>query len=498
MLRALKMLGAVQVPGVLRIPQASELDRSLKRATDVVLAVVGLVLGAPLIALIALAIRVDSPGRVIFSQERLGLHGRVFRMHKFRKFPDAWGDRGSGVTVAGDARMTRLGRFLERTKFDEIPQLWNILKGEMSFVGPRPETLRFRDLFHGEFARVHDFVPGIFGPNQVAFRNESKMYPPDQDPETFYREQLFPQKARQDIAYFSQSTAVSDFLWIARGFWYSVAGVVDWRRQAQLRGPVFLLDVLALQLAWLAAHLVRFDGVPTGVHWDVMATGLWLLPLVVLPLMVLGGSYSGALRHYSVGDLARLAASSLTGWSVAFLVLIAFFERNAALGLLPIGLLMALAMSLGVRVWHREQVRREQRGSHRSAQARIMVYGAGYRGATLAPFLEQGFPWTRVLGFVDDNVPSQLVAGLPVLGAERDLDTIHAVHRIEQLWLTFEPEPRKHDRLRSWCRKHGVKMVVLPEFRPFLDLSEPENGYFEGEAVVARRSSVGRLETEAA
>ena len=140
------------------------MDRWIKRAMDVVLATVGLILGAPLIALIALAVRLDSPGRAIFSQERLGLHGKVFRMHKFRKFPDSWGDRGSGVTVAGDARMTRLGRFLERSKFDEIPQLWNILKGEMSFVGPRPETLRFRDLFVGDLARVHDFLPGIFGP----------------------------------------------------------------------------------------------------------------------------------------------------------------------------------------------------------------------------------------------------------------------------------------------------------------------------------------------
>jgi hypothetical protein len=81
------------------------------------------------------------------------------------------------VTVAGDVRMTRVGRFLERSKLDELPQLWNILLGEMSFVGPRPESLRYQDLFQAEFARVLDFKPGIFGPNQVAFRNESGMYP---------------------------------------------------------------------------------------------------------------------------------------------------------------------------------------------------------------------------------------------------------------------------------------------------------------------------------
>jgi FlaA1/EpsC-like NDP-sugar epimerase len=332
----------------------------------------------------------------------------------------------------------------------------------------------------------------------VAFRNESKMYPPDQDPETFYREQLFPQKARQDIAYFSQSTAVSDFLWIPRGFWYSVAGAVDWRGYARLRGPVFLLDLLALQLAWLAANLARFDGVPAGPHWDVLVTGLWLMPLVVLPLMALGGSYSGATRHYVVGDLVRLAASSLMGWTLAFHVLLAFFERNVAMGLLPIALLMALAMSLGVRVWQREQARRLQRVKHRSGHARIVVYGAGYRGATLAPMLEHGFPRTRVLGFLDDNLSSQSVAGMPILGAERDLDTVHAVHGIEQLWLTFEPESHKFNRLRGWCNRHGVKMVVLPEIRPFLDLSESPSGYFEADVALARRGVVGSLETESA
>ncbi len=471
-------------------------DRQLKRAMDVVLALLGLVLAAPLMAVLALAIRVDSPGRVIFSQERLGLHGRVFRMHKFRKFPDWGDDRGSGVTVSGDARMTRFGRFLERSKFDEIPQLWNILKGEMSFVGPRPETLRFRDLFQGEFARVHDFMPGIFGPNQVAFRNESKLYPPDRDPEAFYREELFPQKARRDIAYFSQATAFSDALWILRGLWHSVAGAVDWRGHLRLRGRVFLLDLLALVLAWVAANLMRFDGLPSGLHGEVLVTGLWLLPLVVLPVMALGGSYGGAIRHYALGDLVRLVGSSLTGWTLAFLLLLAFFERNAALGLMPVGFLLAVTMSIAVRVWHRQRVLRRRRQTWKDGHARIAVYGAGHRGVALAALLEHGFPQTRVLGFLDDRERGQLVAGRPILGAERDLDTVQAVHGIDQLWLTFSPESHKYDRLSEWCRRQKVRMVVLPEVRPFLELREHGSPTsVEAAPAPEGRASMGRPET---
>jgi hypothetical protein len=392
------------------------------------------------------------------------------------------------VTVSGDARMTRLGRFLERSKFDEIPQLWNILKGEMSFVGPRPETLRFKDLFQGEFARVHDFVPGIFGPNQVAFRNESTMYPPDRNPEDFYREELFPKKARQDIAYFSQATAFSDVLWILRGLWHSVVGAVDWRGHARLRGRVFLLDLMALELAWLAANFSRFEGLPTGHHWDVLVTGLWLLPLVVLPVMALGGSYGGAVRHYAVGDLVRLVRSSLTGWTLAFLILLAFFERNAALALLPAGFVMAVMMSIVVRALQRQRVLRQRRRACKHGHTRIVVYGVGHRGVALASLLEQGFPQARVLGFLDDRVSGQSVAGHRILGAERDLDTVHAVHNIEQLWLTFSPESHKHNRLREWCGRHGVKMVVLPEVRPFLELPERGTPTFVESAPAPKRS----------
>ena len=455
------------------------MDRWIKRAMDVVLATVGLILGAPLIALIALAVRLDSPGRAIFSQERLGLHGKVFRMHKFRKFPDSWGDRGSGVTVAGDARMTRLGRFLERSKFDEIPQLLNILKGEMSFVGPRPETLRFRDLFVGDLARVHDFLPGIFGPNQIAFRNESKMYPPDRDPEQFYREELFPRKARNDIAYFSHSNAFSDFLWILRGLWHSVAGAVDWRAQARVRGRALLVDLVLIQIAWIGANLVRFEKLPAGQHWDVFVTGTWLMPLVVLPVLAMGGGYRGAVRHFSVGDALRLGVSNVAGWTLAFLLLLALFERNAAMGLMPIALLFAVAMMGTARILYRERFRRQRAPGSRTQGVRLAVYGAGHRGVALATLLAQGFPRVEVVGFLDDNdaeMRGRMVGGRVVLGSERDLDTVQAVHGINQIWMTFEPEIHKRIRLDDWASEHGVRLVILPEIQPFLALTESPHG----------------------
>ena len=102
---------------------------------------------------------------------------------------------------------------LERTKLDELPQLWNILVGEMALVGPRPESLAFADCFDGSYRRALDYKPGIFGPCQVIFRHESDLYEPGRDPEEFYRQTLFPLKASVDLAYFPSRTMMSDARW---------------------------------------------------------------------------------------------------------------------------------------------------------------------------------------------------------------------------------------------------------------------------------------------
>jgi lipopolysaccharide/colanic/teichoic acid biosynthesis glycosyltransferase len=187
-----------------------------KRIFDLAFAIVLLIISAPLMGGIALLVWLESPGNVFFCQERLGVHGRRFWLRKFRKFPAHWGDSGPAVTVRGDLRRTMIGRILERTKLDELPQLWNILKGEMSFVGPRPESLRFAHLFKGDAAGVLRHIPGLFGPTQIAFRNESQLYPADRDPEGYYQEVLFPQKARLDIEYFQKANCLTDEMFFNR------------------------------------------------------------------------------------------------------------------------------------------------------------------------------------------------------------------------------------------------------------------------------------------
>jgi len=189
------------------------------RILDLVLALSGLVAVAPLMLILGLAVWTESGRPIFFSQVRLGKHGRHFRVIKFRKFDDRRALPGPAVTTSNDLRMTRVGKFLARTKFDELPQLWNIVKGEMSVVGPRPETLDFLDCYEGPFSGVLQYKPGLFGPSQVFFRYESMLYPESCDPHHVYRAVLFPTKARVDLAYFPNRTVWRDLMWIFRGVW---------------------------------------------------------------------------------------------------------------------------------------------------------------------------------------------------------------------------------------------------------------------------------------
>jgi lipopolysaccharide/colanic/teichoic acid biosynthesis glycosyltransferase len=163
---------------------------------------------------------------------------------------------GTGVTVAFDARMTKLGMFLERTKIDELPQLWNILRGDMSVVGPARKH-EIQRLFVGEYAELLQYKPGIFGPNQTKFRNEAELYPPDVSPETFYRETLFPLKARRDLAYFRETNPFKDLLFIARGVLATLSGIFSWRRIVNLHAKIVIADVLMIEAAYFLAHLAR-------------------------------------------------------------------------------------------------------------------------------------------------------------------------------------------------------------------------------------------------
>ena len=172
----------------------------------------------PVMLLIVLAILIETGRPVLFMHARLGQFGRVFHMLKFRKFKKSCGADGLPLTLSEDERLTHVGKFLRSTKLDELPQLWNVLIGDMSIVGPRPESLAFAECFAGGFRTVLQFKPGLVGPSQAAFRSEAEFIPTKDYSTEFYRTILFPLKALIDIKYYPNRTLAADLMWMVVSF----------------------------------------------------------------------------------------------------------------------------------------------------------------------------------------------------------------------------------------------------------------------------------------
>jgi lipopolysaccharide/colanic/teichoic acid biosynthesis glycosyltransferase len=178
-----------------------------KRSFDIIIAMTILIVTVPLLALIALLVRLESPGPVLYRARRVGRGGRDLQMLKFRKMHHL--ALGAPLTAAEDERFTRAGRFLARTKLDELPQLWHVLTGEMSLIGPRPEHPDFVAERRGDYVEILMIRPGVTGLSQIAFAEERTILSPV-DPIGHYRTRIFPQKIRLDLLYASRSSLVRD------------------------------------------------------------------------------------------------------------------------------------------------------------------------------------------------------------------------------------------------------------------------------------------------
>ena len=192
----------------------NERQPGLPRSLEVVISSVGLVVAVPLLAIAALAIAAESAGPPFFLHERVGRGGRRFLLWKLRSMRAG---NGPEVTAAGDSRVTRVGRVLRRFKLDELPQLWNVLKGDMSFVGPRPEVPRFVDLTSEIWRSVLTVRPGITDPVALALKDEEALLAEVAgDRELFYRDTLQPYKLRGYLEYLDNRSAWTDLGVIVR------------------------------------------------------------------------------------------------------------------------------------------------------------------------------------------------------------------------------------------------------------------------------------------
>jgi len=181
-----------------------------KRALDILAATAGLTLLSPVFGLVACCIKVTSHGPVLFRQVRIGQGARPFQILKFRSMMMQSSNRDLKITVAGDSRVTPIGRFLRRYKVDELPQLWNVIRGDMTLVGPRPEVPVYIEDYTPEQRMVLSARPGITDPASLAYRHEEENLAGQADPEQFYRTKILPDKLVLNRAYLEKITLQND------------------------------------------------------------------------------------------------------------------------------------------------------------------------------------------------------------------------------------------------------------------------------------------------
>ncbi|MBE0542917.1 MAG: sugar transferase [Verrucomicrobia bacterium] len=380
-----------------------------KRLFDVALASFGLLLLLPVGLLIALLIKLADGGPVFYRQVRIGQFGRPFPIWKFRSMVRDADKLGLPVTRQGDARITRIGRLLRRTKLDELPQLWNVLVGEMSFVGPRPEVARYVEHYTPEQREILRLKPGITDLASVLFRNEEELLRGSKDVEGFYVQHCLPKKIDLNRRYAERASLLQDIWIIVQTlcpYWLGVLAVYG----------------ITLTASLFLAYQLRFDFDLPRQDFDDF---LRVLPWMVTPQLVLlfwRGQFRGLLSYFSIPELKQIATALI----LASFVQVALWKTLPvsflpARSILPLDFLLSLIGLCGVRLFFRF-LRERAFVPGRSAAAppwRIAIVGTGELATNLALDLgrsrETG---KRVVAFFDDDPHSwrKRPHDIPVVG----------------------------------------------------------------------------------
>lgn len=212
----------------MQVDPLSARQRLVKRALDLIVAVLGLLLLGPFIFVGWLLATFSTRSNGFFTQDRVGRNGKLFRVIKLRTMRAHQGMNATTVTVRGDERITPIGRFLRRSKMDELPQLINVVRGEMSLVGPRPDVSGFADCLEGSDRVLLTLRPGITGPASLYYRDEESELAASEDPEKHNRDVVWPNKVRMNLQYLSDWSLTNDIGYI----WTTVRGAVVSDRSA--------------------------------------------------------------------------------------------------------------------------------------------------------------------------------------------------------------------------------------------------------------------------
>ena len=447
----------------------------MKRAFDILASLTGLVLLSPVLAVAAILIKLTGRGPAIFRQERVGRHFRPFRIYKFRTMVVGAHEMGPGITAAGDPRVTAIGRILRKTKIDELPQLYNVLRGEMSLVGPRPELPKYVNLFRAEYEEVLAVRPGITDPASIAYRDESPLLAKTRDPEDQYLHVILPEKLRLAKEYVHRSS----FLYDLRLILTTLASIAYpgksldrlFNSMSPHRYPIAAVAQSALLVAaHYLAFLIRFDGqIPDREFHLFLQTAPALLALQLLlfhPFRL----YRGLWRYVSIQDLKSIAASltlsSAAWWLLSGLVRpFAGYPRSVMI----LDWVLSLALLGGVRLLRR--INRELGPPTPHTRSVLVISSGDAAERVLRGLLAGGQGKYRVVGLIDKEAKhtGDRIHNVPVLGGQENIEAIIGREDPDEILVTISTTPvaDRKDIVRL-CKKFGKPVRMIPDLPDIL------------------------------
>jgi lipopolysaccharide/colanic/teichoic acid biosynthesis glycosyltransferase len=453
-----------------------------KRTFDLIAVAIGLLVLTPILLLCALLVRLTSRGPIFFRQTRVGLGGSTFEVFKFRTMRQGSDLLGPAVVIPGDQRLTLAGRLLRRAKLDELPQLINVLLGEMSLVGPRPRVPEEVDLVNPEEQTLLSIRPGLTSYASVYHRMEADYCARDDNPQAVHREVILPQKGYLDSEYVKNLSFALDLKLIMltillvfipgkaepRDVRFFGLGISPYGRA----GQILLESLIFAGAVWLA-YWLRYENQIEEFHrWQRNAFVL-LLPAMRLATNHIMGIYSMIWRYVNMVDAAMLALS-LSVVSAILLILRVFLptEINTAhvfqlpLSVIAMEYLLVMGACLGARGLRRTLYEMDHRYQPLPTEQkrRILILGAGLSGLGVA--LEVGrYPHMELVGFVDDDVTKKgrLIAGYSVLGSSDQLRDLMRQHEITDLIVSANSVSSDHlENITGQCRALRVGIHVIP------------------------------------
>jgi FlaA1/EpsC-like NDP-sugar epimerase/lipopolysaccharide/colanic/teichoic acid biosynthesis glycosyltransferase len=440
-----------------------------KRLFDIIFSFLGLLLLSPLFLVISILIKLESSGPIFFSHQRVGRNFKPFKLYKFRTMVKDAQIKGPQITVGDDPRITRIGKFLRKTKLDEFPQLWNVLKGDMSLVGPRPEVEKYVNLYKKDYEEILKLRPGITDIASFIYSDEEEGLKNKKDPEEFYIHVLLPEKIKLAKEYTKKASLEYDLklilitilklLYPQKLINKTINMLTPYRKSA-----VIITQIIFLILSNYLAFYIRFDGnippqeIQLFFEYIPLLLGLRIIFLFIFSLD------KGLWRYVSIKDLINIGSSiSISTFFFFLVVRYLFGEKAYPRSIYAIDWFLSIFFLSGIRLFRRLN---EEIGFRKPEKKRVIVIGAGSGAELLLRDVERSpnYPY-EIIGFIDDdpNKKGLKIRGIPILGTRKELDRIIEREEPDEFLIAIPSlSPTGLENIVKDLRQYGLPIKKLP------------------------------------